>query len=158
MLGTLSFHFGWPKKGYTPLEDRHHLRFFFFGEKNQLITETKKPEVNDYLTKVELVSRTYCWWLKSCTSWSIGSTSKSYRNEVTCWRLSGDSGMYPDPNVPLLEILTKKPFSWWVFMGSNPQESLGVHPIVPWLVSRTYHTNWVVITPHQPGDYDPPWN
>ena len=56
----------------------------------------------------------------------------------------GDSGMYPDPNVPRHGKSLYKPYSSWLFMGSNPQESLenpintmdtllGVHPIVPWL-------------------------
>ena len=50
--------------------------------------------------------------------------------------------MYPDPNVPRHGKSLYKPYSSWLFMGSNPQESLenpintmdtllGVHPIVP---------------------------
>ena len=49
--------------------------------------------------------------------------------------------MYPDPNVPRHGKSLYKPYSSWVFMGYNPQESLentintmgtllGVHPIV----------------------------
>ena len=56
--------------------------------------------------------------------------------------MSGDSWMYPDPNVGTLWEIPKKGPIWWVFMGCNPQECLentvntmgtllGVQPIVP---------------------------
>ena len=60
-----------------------------------------------------------------------------------CHQVSaGDSWMYPDPKVPRHGKSLFHPYSSWVFMGYNPQESLentintmgtlfGVHPIVP---------------------------
>ncbi len=102
-----------------------------------------------YLTCVWILPEMNCNWQVACSFFHVRfytsqdqiinppalRTKKKLTNDaLSALQLSGASWMYPDPNVPILEILKSlyKPYKTWVFMAYNPPRIPEKAQWIPW--------------------------